>query len=103
MEKVRLILGRLPKTVIADAGYGSEENYAFLEKKEIPAVVKYGSYYKEKSKPCVVGKLENNRDFRRFLLRSIKKVTLEIGSLSLAHNVSKQAAIDQKRRTAILQ
>ncbi|MEK5282760.1 hypothetical protein NST41_28235 [Paenibacillus sp. FSL L8-0696] len=32
-----------------------------------------------------------------------KKVTLEIGWLSLAHNLLKQAAVDQKCRTAILQ
>ncbi|CQR53755.1 transposase [Paenibacillus riograndensis SBR5] len=60
MEKVQQILGQLPKTVIADAGYGSEENYAYLEKKEIQAVVKYGSYHKEKSKAwkANVGKIE---------------------------------------------
>lgn len=209
MEKARQILGKLPKTVIADAGYGSEENYAYLEKKEIQAVVKYGSYHKEKSKAwkanagkienwaydetedrwtcpagqtlyfrkeskeilesgyeirklhyrsencegcplkesctkasgnrkvvvslerfryqnqareilrseegyllavhrmtepeSVFGQLKNNRGFRRFLLRGIEKVTLEVGWLSLAHDVLKQAANDQKRRAAILQ
>ncbi|MNY24166.1 hypothetical protein D3C86_1578650 [compost metagenome] len=47
--------------MIADAGYGSEENYAYLEKEEIQAVVKYGSYHKEKSKAwkANVGKIEN--------------------------------------------
>ena len=61
MEKVRQILGKLPRTVIADAGYGSEENYAYLEKEEIQAVAKYGSYHKEKSKAWkeIVGKIEN--------------------------------------------
>nr|WP_229521639.1 transposase [Paenibacillus monticola] len=61
MENARQILGKLPQTVIADAGYGSEENYAYLEKKEIQAVVKYGSYHKEKSKAWKenVGKIEN--------------------------------------------
>lgn len=61
MEKTQQILGQLPMTVIADAGYGSEENYAYLEKKEIQAVVKYGSYHKEKSKAwkANVGKIEN--------------------------------------------
>ncbi|MFD1910554.1 transposase [Paenibacillus rhizoplanae] len=48
-KKAQQILGKWPKTVIADAGYGSEENYAYLEKKEIQAVVKYGSYHKEKN------------------------------------------------------
>ncbi|WP_405110889.1 transposase [Paenibacillus sp. FSL K6-1217] len=51
----------------------------------------------------VFGQLKNNRGFRRFLLRGIEKVTLEVGWLSLAHNVLKQAANDQKRRAAILQ
>ncbi|OKP95137.1 transposase [Paenibacillus sp. P46E] len=61
MEKARQIFGRLPQTVIADAGYGSEENYAYLEKKKIQAVVKYGSYHKEKSKAWKenIGKIEN--------------------------------------------
>lgn len=39
-----------PKTVIADAGYGSEENYEYFEEKEITAYVKYGTFHKEKSK-----------------------------------------------------
>ncbi|WP_339310892.1 transposase [Paenibacillus sp. FSL M7-0896] len=209
LEKAQQILGKWPKTVIADAGYGSEENYAYLEKKEIQAVVKYGSYHKEKTKAwkanvgkienwtydtaedhwtcpvgnrlhfhresketlesgydirrrhyrssscegcplkerctkaagnrevvvslerlryqkqareilrseegytlavrrmtepeSVFGQLKNNRGFRRFLLRGMEKVTLEVGWLSLAHNLLKQAANDQKRRAAILQ
>nr|WP_229696107.1 hypothetical protein [Paenibacillus albidus] len=36
--------------MVADAGYGSEENYAYLEDEHVKAVVKYGSYHKEKSK-----------------------------------------------------
>ncbi|WP_143192027.1 transposase, partial [Paenibacillus helianthi] len=209
MEKAKKILGKLPRAVIADAGYGSEENYAYLEKEEIQAVVKYGSYHKEKSKAwkenigkvenwtysetrdtwtclagetlhfrkesketlqsgykihkrhyrsqscegcplkerctkaagnrevvvslerlryqkqardilrseegyalavrrmtepeSVFGQLKNNRGFRRFLLRGMEKVTLEVGWLSLAHNMLKQATVDQKRKVAILQ
>lgn len=51
----------------------------------------------------VFGQLKNNRGFRRFLLRGMENVTLEVGWLSLAHNVLKLAATDQKRRAAILQ
>lgn len=51
----------------------------------------------------VFGQLKNNRGFRRFLLRGMEKVTLEVGWLSLANNVLKLAATDQKRRAAILQ
>jgi hypothetical protein len=33
-----------PKVVIADVGYGSGENYRYLENQKIRAVVKYGMY-----------------------------------------------------------
>ncbi len=36
-----------PKRVGADAGYGSEENYEYLEEKDIEAYVKYPGYYQE--------------------------------------------------------
>lgn len=203
LEKVKATLGRLPGTVIADAGYGGEENYAYLESENLEAVVKYGTYHKEKSKTwrqdiskvdnwqynqtedswtCAVGRklvfryeskeqtdsgyevrkrhyrsescegcplksactksagnrevsvsleymrykeqvrkklrseegyalavrrmiepesvfgqMKNNRGFRRFLLRGLPKVSLEVGWLSLAHNLLKKAAIDQNR------
>ncbi|WP_239713730.1 transposase [Paenibacillus sp. 19GGS1-52] len=199
----------MPKTLIADAGYGSEENYAYLEQEQIQEVVKYSSYHKEKSKASrsqigkienwsydeeqdtwtckagrtlhyryeskektesgyeihkrhyqsascedcplkssctkaagnrevtvsmaalryrnqarkllrseegyvlairrmtepesVFGQLKNNRGFRRFLLRELSKVTLEVGWLTLAHNLLKQATTDQKRKPASLQ
>nr|WP_245531144.1 transposase [Belliella baltica] len=38
------------KTVVADAGYGSEENYEMLENKEITAYVKYNYFHKEQKK-----------------------------------------------------
>jgi transposase len=36
--------GAAPKTLTADAGYGSEENYTLLEQKEIIPFVKYGMF-----------------------------------------------------------
>ncbi|MFD0675245.1 IS1182 family transposase [Cohnella sp. GCM10027633] len=203
LEKVKKALGKLPGTVIADAGYGGEENYAYLESENLEAVVKYGTYHKEKSKAwqrdiskidnwqydeaedswtcasgrklvfryestektdsgfevrkrhyrslscegcplksictksagnrevsvsmrymrykeqvreklrseegyalairrmiepeSVFGQMKNNRGFRRFLLRGLPKVSLEVGWLSLAHNLLKKASIDRKR------
>ncbi len=38
---------RLPKTGVADAGYGSEENYWFMEENNIDAFVKYNYFHKE--------------------------------------------------------
>jgi len=42
--------GKLPEKVIADAGYGSEENYAFMEGKTIEAYVKYNYFHKEQKR-----------------------------------------------------
>jgi transposase len=38
------------KEVVADAGYGSEENYEILESKEVTAYVKYNYFHKEQKK-----------------------------------------------------
>ena len=37
----------LPKTAVADSGYGSEENYEFMDKSGIEAYVKYNMFHKE--------------------------------------------------------
>ena len=52
---------RLPENITADAGYGSQENYTFLENNEIEAFVKYNYFHKEqrKSKMDKPGKVEN--------------------------------------------
>lgn len=207
LEKLKAELGQLPKTIVADAGYGGEENYAYLEKEELRAIVKYSTYHKEKSKnwkkdiskidnweynakedtwtcaaekqlsfhrvskertesgyeieyrhyrshscedcplkskctkakgnreirvsmnymrlkeqardllrseegyalavrrmiepESVFGQMKNNRGFRRFLLRGLPKVSLEVGWLSLAHNLLKKATIQQKMKIAV--
>ena len=206
LEKVKAQFGKLPGTIIADAGYGGEENYDYLEFNEREAVVKYSTYHREKSKAwqkdlskidnwtyhseedtwtcteertlhfqrrskektesgyeieyrhyrsascedcplkaqCtksqgdreikvsmkywrlknqarqklrseegyalavrrmiepepVFGQIKNNRSFKRFLLRALPKVSLEVGWLSLAHNLLKKAAVDAKKQGA---
>lgn len=47
LENVKHWLGEYPDTVIADAGYGSEENYTYLKKKNITAFVKYNMFHLE--------------------------------------------------------
>ncbi|MEW9702983.1 IS1182 family transposase [Paenibacillus sp. SI8] len=206
LEKVKSLLSKLPETVIADAGYGGEENYDYLEHNEAEAIVKYSTYHREKSKAwqkdiskidnwtydkeqdtwtctagqtlifrrvskektesgyeiehrhyrslscegcplktqCtkaegnrevkvsmkywrlknqareklrseeghalavrrmiepepVFGDMKNNRGFKRFLLRGLPKVSLEVGWLSLAHNLLKKAAVDARSKGA---
>jgi transposase len=43
------------KEIVADAGYGSEENYEMLEEKDVEAYVKYNYFHKEQKK-----KIKNN-------------------------------------------
>jgi hypothetical protein len=50
LEKMRQQLNRLPGKVVADAGYGSEENYTYLEKQQIEAYVKYNTFDLERRK-----------------------------------------------------
>lgn len=38
------------KTVVADAGYGSEQNYEFMEENHMDAYVKYNYFYKEQKR-----------------------------------------------------
>ena len=42
--------GKQSKEVVADAGYGSHENYKMMETKEIDAYVKYNYFHKEQKK-----------------------------------------------------
>ena len=43
--------GKQSKSVTADSGYGSEENYEYLEMEEMMGYVKYNWFHKEQHKP----------------------------------------------------
>lgn len=47
LEAVKQQLGRLPRNVIADAGYGSEENYAYLQQQGVESYIKYNTFHLE--------------------------------------------------------
>jgi len=50
LEQVETNLGFIPGKVIADAGFGSEENYFYLESKNLEAFVKYNTFDREQGK-----------------------------------------------------
>jgi transposase len=50
MELLRENLGQVPDALVADAGYGSEENYEYLENEGIEAYVKFNYFHKEQEK-----------------------------------------------------
>lgn len=58
LEQIKADYGRVPEEITADAGYGSEENYQYLETEGIAAYVKYNRFDKDQS-----GKQGDNRPF----------------------------------------
>jgi hypothetical protein len=79
MRRQKKRLGKNPKTVIADAGYGGEENYQYLERQKITAVIKYGMYRKEVTRKWKkdIWKTENwsyNRKERYYICPNGKKL-----------------------------
>jgi RNase P protein component len=50
LERMEERFGKSPERVIADAGYGSEENYVFLKSKKIEGIVKYPMWQKEQKR-----------------------------------------------------
>ncbi|MGL5890362.1 MAG: IS1182 family transposase [Bacteroidia bacterium] len=51
IEQYRQLYQQVPHTITADAGYGSEENYAYLEGKQIKGFVKYNHFHLEQRSP----------------------------------------------------
>jgi transposase len=80
LESFREQYNRLPEAVVADAGYGSEENYEYLEKNGVKAYVKYNYFHKERSKKWRedVFRAENltyNKDEDYYVCPQEKKLT----------------------------
>ena len=47
LDQYKQLYGHSPDVAVGDAGYGSEQNYEYLEKHDIQAYVKYNSFHKE--------------------------------------------------------
>jgi transposase len=198
MDAFNQLYGQYPKISVADAGYGSEENYLYAQDKAMDTYIKYNYFHKEQAKqwkndpfkssnlyynpdkdclycpmgqemkkvyetksktatgfvqttsvyqaqrcqgcplrglchqskgnrkiqlnhrlrklkererdklmseeglkhrskrPCdveaVFGNLKNNKGFKRFMLRGMEKVEIEVGLLAIAHNIAKKVA-----------
>ena len=50
LDQYKNLYGTFPKTVTADAGYGSHENYQYLEDNNINAYVKYNTFHQEQKR-----------------------------------------------------
>jgi transposase len=56
MEKVKKQIKSFPENIVADAGYGSEENYNYLNNNKLGNYVKYNTYDYEKTSKFKNGK-----------------------------------------------
>lgn len=65
LETYEHLYGSLPEELTADAGYGSEENYEYLEQKEITGYVKYNTFDKEEQTYKGKRKKKPGEDFHR--------------------------------------
>ena len=50
LNEHKQLFDQLPNMLTADAGYGSEENYEYLEDNDIDSYVKYSYFHKEQTK-----------------------------------------------------
>src|SRR5690606_8827230 len=47
LDKLQKQTKRMPQRIVADAGYGSEENYAYLQQHDVENYVKYNTFYQD--------------------------------------------------------
>jgi transposase len=50
IETFKDMYGKYPDTAVADAGYGSEENYVYAQEKGMKTFIKYNFFHKEQAK-----------------------------------------------------
>ncbi len=50
LEQFKKLYGKQSKKSVADAGYGSEQNYEYSEKEQMEAFIKYNYFHKEQSR-----------------------------------------------------
>jgi hypothetical protein len=103
LENLRTQFGRLPKNIVTDAGYGSEENYAYLEEHSLGNFLKYNTFYQDTHhfrKPELIRKrqfLAENFEYdqekdeficpaqQRLLFQSTSRITTDNGYLTHRH------------------
>ncbi len=92
LEQRERWLGRTPNVLVADAGYGSEENYAYLEDKGIAAYVKYNTFHYEQKKRYRKKKPYRQENFRyiaekdQYLCPQGKILTYQFTKDVISHN-----------------
>lgn len=59
IENFEHLYNKRPKEIVADAGYGSEENYIFLQKRKIKTYIKYNYFDKDQKNKTITSSPSN--------------------------------------------
>lgn len=91
MESYKSQYNRLPGSVVADSGYGSEENYQYLEKNDVEAYVKYNYFHVEqcrkwKENPYRTENLIYNKEEDYYVCPQGKKLSFNGESIKINDN-----------------
>lgn len=85
LQGVKEQLGRLPRKVIADSAYGSEENYAYLQQEQVGNYLKYNTFGKEqraryKPNPFAADQMEYDPEKDELICPAGKRLTYQYSS-----------------------
>lgn len=83
LESFEQRYGKQSKEIVADSGYGSEQNYEYMLNNRMVPYVKF------------------NHGFKWFRLKSKAKVSVEWGLMAIAHNLRKYIAAKLKRAAEV--
>ena len=80
LKGVKEKVGRLPRNIIADSAYGSEEDYAYFEQEQVGNYLKYNTSGKEqraryKPNPFAADQLEYDPEKDEFICPAGKRLT----------------------------
>ena len=59
VENFKRLYRKAPKEMVTDAGYGSEENYVFLQKRKVKAYIKYNYFDKDQKTKTITSSPSN--------------------------------------------
>lgn len=78
LKEFQLNYGKLPDELVADAGYGSQENYQYMDIQKVKGYVKYNYFDKDKKSKCVT-KSESNPELAAIRMKTYELLCSERG------------------------
>lgn len=76
LEEFKELYQTLPQTLTADAGYGSEENYEFLENNQVEGYVKYNYFHQDQKKGVKTQQFIYQEDTDSYVCQAGKELKL---------------------------